>query len=648
MIAAVGLLAALLAPQDTLGLSPRAREMLDRFVPPVNGQVSVATRFSDDTVWLGEQVELVTATWFPRSLRERLRRQPSLRTPALSGLWSAPASTSPELADTRRVSGMVYDLFVSHQTLFPLGAGVIEAPPAVLSYAVPSSSSFFAPEERQSLASRPARLVVRPIPAALAARLGSGPTARNLALRWVLPAGSVVAGTPLTLDLTVSGQGNVSLWPAPEVAWPVNVRVYAEPTEESIRRPGGIVVGDKRFRFTLVADSAGVLTLPRVRYPYFDPVRGQVVVASAAPVGVAVRPHGSTASRVPVAASSVLRTPLAATLVRGWWPVLLGLALAPLLLVARRRRRPVIRQRHGVAGVEEELRSLLGQPADATPGRVEAALRRRGASRDDARAVRRWLEAVDRHRWSSDHPPRPDDAIVARIIATARQGAGRVVAPLLLLAALAAPMAAQWQEALDRYRNNDAIGAERLFAQVVASHPASPDAWLDLGASRWLAGDDVGSVAAWIGGLRVAPRDGRLRAALDAVSDLPPDVRALAPIVPLSRDELVLVALGGWLLLWAVWPRSRRLGWAAAVLTLAAAGLATARGIAAARDIALVRPATLLRVSPVVTAPELGAVPAWSRATLERGQGGWWLVRLDGTRRGWLPAAQLATLSPLD
>ena len=131
MIALLGLLATLTMQQDTIGLSPRARAMLDRFAPPTSGEVAVSIRFSESNVWVGEQVELVTAAWFPRDLRERLRRTPALRAPALRGLWSAPNTSGPMHAETRRINGRVYDLFIAHQILFPIEAGPIEAPPAM-------------------------------------------------------------------------------------------------------------------------------------------------------------------------------------------------------------------------------------------------------------------------------------------------------------------------------------------------------------------------------------------------------------------------------------------------------------------------------------------------------------------------------------
>ena len=645
MIAALGLLAALALQQDTMGLSPRARAMLDRFVPPVNGEVTVATRFSDDTVWIGEQVELVTAIWFPRDLRQRLRRQPSLRSPTLAGMWSAPTSVLPELAETRRVSGIVLDLYVSHQTLFPLAAGPAEATPAVLSFAVPSSTSFFAPEERREVTSRSARLVVRPIPAALAARLGSGPTARDMRLRWEAPRAAAM-GTPMTVELVLSGRGNVALWPVPDVAWPVGVRVYAEPTEERVSRPGGAVSGEKRFRYTLVADSLGVVTLPRVRYPHFDPARVQVAVATAAPVGVAVRPAGASVERAAVPASTELHVPIAATLVRRWWPALVLLGVLPVFLRLSRRRRPQPGAQAPDAP-EARLRALLGHSAFALPGGVARALRRQGATREEAQAIREWLEALERHRWSAARPERPDDSVVLRVLERIRDA--RVRAALLLAVVLgAAPAGAQWQDALDRYRANDPVAAAHLFEQVVAQHPASPDAWLDLGAARWLGGDDVGSTAAWLQGLQVAPRDGRLHAALAVVPDLPAAVRARVPLVPLSRDELVLLALVAWLAAWATWRRARRVALAGVAVVALAGGLAAMRTVGASRPAALTRPGHALRVSPVITAPELAPVAGWSVASLERHEAGWWLVQVDDGRRGWLAEAGLAPLSRLD
>src|SRR5690606_18125580 len=160
------------------------------------------------------------------------------------------------------------------------------------------------------------------------------------------------------------------------------------------------------------------------------------------------------------------------------------------------------------------------------PGRVSHALRRRGIGRDDAEAVSRWLSSLDRHRWGRAVEPPPDDPVVGRVVATLRhRRRGPKVAPLLVLALGALPLHAQWNEALTRFADGDAIGAVRLFEQVARDNPAAPAAWFNIGAARWDAGDEVGSVAAWLQGSRVGPRDRRFDEALDQVASLPRELR---------------------------------------------------------------------------------------------------------------------------
>jgi hypothetical protein len=645
VIATLGLLAALVA-QDTTGLSPRARAMLDRFPPPGQGQVSIATRFSTDSAWLGEQVELVTAAWFPRELRDRLRRPPTLRAPSLGGLWSAQPQSTPVLAGTRVVRGVVYDLFVAHQTLFPLSAGRTVSPPAVLTYAVPTSVSFFAPEERQSLSSRPVTLVVRPIPSRAAAALGTGPTARGMRLTWRAPAEGLRAATPAVVELVMSGEGNVTLWPEPGIAWPAGVRVYPEPVQQQVGRPRGVVTGEKRFRFTVVPDSAGVVTLPALRYPYFDPASTTVRVATAPALGLVVRESAARTDRALLPVTPVRGPALTTRLVREGWPVLLALALLPLVRRPRRRR----------AGApaaappptpEAALRALLGTPADAAPERVATALRRRGVPAEQAAGIATWVARHQRARYGpadrSELVPPPElAAVLDRLGRAARRG-------LLAVVALVGPLAAQGDDPVARYRGGDPAGAERGFRAQVAATPTAAAPWRNLAAARWVAGDDVGAVAAWLRALELAPRDPLTRMAWDAAEGVPAEVRARAPSLPLSRDEWILLALGCWIAA-MVARRWERKGAMRVLLTVAliAALPAISRAWSERQRLGLVRPGAVLRVSPLPSAPALGAAPTWTTARPERREGAWLLVTLRSGARGWLPEAAVAPIGALD
>lgn len=645
MIATLGLLAALVT-QDTTGLSPRARAMLDRFPPPGQGQVSITTRFSTDTAWLGEQVELVTAAWFPRELRDRLRRPPTLRAPSLGGLWSAQPQSTPILAGTRVVRGVVYDLFVAHQVLFPLSAGPTVSPPAVLTYAVPTSVSFFAPEERQSLSSRPVTLVVRPIPSRAAAALGTGPTGRGMRLTWRAPSDGLRAATPAIVELVMSGEGNVTLWPEPIIAWPTGVRVYPEPVQQQVGRPRGVVTGEKRFRFTVVPDSAGVVTLPALRYPYFDPAATTVRVATAPALGLVVRESAARPDRALLPVTPVQGPALTTRAVRDGWPLLLLLAVLPLVRRPRRRRAGAAVTPRPSAP-EATLRALLGTPADAAPERVATALRQRGIPAAQAADIARWVARHQRARYGPVDraeivPPPEVAAVLDRLRRAARHG---VLAVLVLVG----PLAAQGDDPITRYRGGDPAGAERGFLAQVAAVPHAAAPWRNLAAARWVAGDDVGAAAAWLRALELAPRDPLTRMAWNAAEGIPVEVRARAPSLPLSRDECILMALGCWIAAMV----ARRRGRAGAMqlllaLAVVAALPAISRAWAERQGLGLVRPGAVLRVSPLGTAPALTAAPTWTTARPERREGGWLLVTLRSGARGWLPETAVAPIGALD
>ncbi len=654
---ALALCASLFMQDTTTTVSPRVRAMLDRFPPPVAGAPSIAIRFSRDTVWVGEQVELVTVTWFPRPLRDRLRHIPGINTPALSGLWSARDQQPQIPIGTRIVGGQLYDMYVSWQTIFPLGGGRIVSPPALLTYNLPTSTSYFAPEERKSVPSAPATLVVRPIPAALVGALGTGPTARRLKLAWRSPVGALHAGSPAIVELAVSGEGNLTLWPAPQIDWSPDVHVYAEPTEEHPVAVLGLIAGEKRFRFTIVPDSAGVLTLPSVRYPYFDPGLVQVVPAIARPLSLAILPRAATtAVRRSLAVTGAADVPLATSVVREWWAFLIGLALVPLVVLAwQRRRRTVAAPEVTFADPEAALRAALGAPVEAGEDHVVAALRARGVPRDEAEHVHRWLSAVGRWRYGPQERsgiPDPPPA-VSRVIARLRRSAP---VAMLLLAVL--PLHAQRDDGVVRFTGHDYAGAARAFDAVVAATPDAAGAWRDLGSARWMQEDDVGAVAAWLRALALAPRDPLLRDFWQDATTVPADVRALAPTVPISRDELLLAGLVFWLTAWLAWLLNwRRSAWVAGSICMLALAWAAVRWQSERPGQVLINTPTTLHISPHAATMDVGEIPTWSRVRIVRREQNWVLVagRIAAAGavgsvavQGWAPAASTVPIGPLD
>jgi len=246
-----------------------------------------------ETVFSGQQVDVIAAAWIPRELRERMRRPPLVTLVTPEGVWAYPATTSSSggAALSRQVGGRWLDLFVTHQVVFPLVPGRLIIPPASLEYALPVTFSFFSREERFALRSDTIRIAVLPLPAS-PANPGTNVVGQGLKLELGVDPASTRVGEPIDASVTITGVGNVALWPPPEPAfrWPAGFRVYPAQTEVRLEPDAGRIAGSKTFHFLAVPDSSGNFVLPEMRYAYFDPVAGRYQLASAGPRALVVAP----------------------------------------------------------------------------------------------------------------------------------------------------------------------------------------------------------------------------------------------------------------------------------------------------------------------------------------------------------------------
>ncbi|MGH7513847.1 MAG: BatD family protein, partial [Gemmatimonadales bacterium] len=352
-------------------LSPRLRRLLEHATPPPVGQPAVDLLVSTDTVRVGEQVDVVTAAWFPRDLRLQLRRPPTLQPPVIDAVWSFPQTTPSGIAATRNIRGRWYDLFVSHQVVFPLVAGTVGIPRATLKYSTPVALQFFSQEERFALSSRADTLVVLPLPSIGRPTDFAGAIGTALALERHVSPSTASVGEGLAVELRLSGAGNTALWPSPEVTWPPDGRAYLERVDEQVTATEGRIGGTKTFRYLVVPDSVGALLLPGVSYAYFDLGTDRYRQLTLSPASIPVEPRGETAAAtaLPPALIHGDRPALAWSAAHGVpdWVWLALLALPPLLVGLRgrlawrprRKRRPAPTSGRDLGSAEAALDGLI-------------------------------------------------------------------------------------------------------------------------------------------------------------------------------------------------------------------------------------------------------------------------------------------------
>ena len=675
------------ADRTTLTLSPLARSLLESTPPPVSrrsDRVALTMLVPSDTVVAGQQVDLIAAAWIPRDLGERMRRPPLLTLVTPEGVWAYPAATSSGVALSRQVGGRWIDLFIAHQIVFPLAPGRVIVPPASVEYALPVTFSFFSREERYNLRSDSIAIVVLPLPPANPVTNVVG---EKLRLDLQLDATSTRVGEPVEASITISGVGNVALWPPPEPAikWPAGFRAYPAQTEMHLETNAGRIAGSKTFHFLAVPDSSGNFVLPEVRYPYFDATSGRYEMATAAPRALAVAPGAEPrAARVlPALLPARGEVPADSLSRRFGWQGWLALLLVPpfIALVASRRRRRVPGAAVVAAGpaltplgrVEREflavLSSHVSDPFARDGDGLAQALRAAGVESAVADHVKRLRDRLRAARYG---PRRLGDAAelaaeieqVLRVLGAEKSGVVRrphatVTTILVLTAGIvgaqhAAPLHAQTvsqgqtpsAEAL--FEAGALRAAADSFAARAAREPRDPAHWYNLGATLYRAGADGKATAAWIRAARLAPRDPAIRRALRLLPPPDPVTEQMLLVGGATPTEWGFIAAAGWVLLWltVAFGGRRRL-----VLALFGAVAITASILGAGEWRRRDQPVAVViaDAAPVRTAPYGGAsaaatVQAGGAVLVGRGYGPWVEVRRADGIHGWVLGGEIAGL----
>src|SRR5205823_1193813 len=449
-------------------------------------------------------------------------------------------------------------------------------------------------------------------------------------------------GEPLDVNVTVSGLGNVALWPEPAIHWPAGFRTYPGEATVRVESKGGQIGGSKTFHYFAVPDSVGAFLLPEVRYAYYDRPSGDATVARAAPRALAVGQGAEPRAARPLppldrSAREAWTTALAAGLLPwGWLVLLLGPPLGAWLWRRRAASHPDMAPDaepdaaplSRLGRLEHAFQALLvshvPDPVARDGDGLARALRAAGVESAVADHVMRLRDRLRAARYG---PRGLGDGVelaaelaqVLKVLGVEPPGGRRRrLLVTLCLAGLASPAAvpaaaAQGPSAEALYEVGALRAAADSFAARAAAEPRVAAHWYNLGATLYRAGADGKASAAWAIAARLAPRDETVRRARELLP--PPD----APSEPLfvvgfaTPGEWALVAAVLWGAMWMVAAGGRRRVVLAtvALATAATAGLAAREALRRGQPVAIVvHPATSVRVAPYGSASAAATVEA--------------------------------------
>ncbi len=228
--------------------------------------------------------------------RLRLAENPDYAQPAFNGFWVEALNQQAQHSN-REVGGMLYSVQELRYALFPTTAGEATISEAKLDYYIRNAWDFLGRGQEVSLTTRPIRIKVKPLPEAGRPESFSGAVGRfTVAAR--LDKAQVKQGEAVTLELTVSGQGNLRTIQEPKLPQLEGFDIYESSSSDEIDRSSAVIRGKKTFKYVIVPRQAGAHHWPGLEFSFFDPREGGYRMVTSEPLTVEVLPDAAGESPV--------------------------------------------------------------------------------------------------------------------------------------------------------------------------------------------------------------------------------------------------------------------------------------------------------------------------------------------------------------
>ncbi len=254
----------------------------------VENNMHLKLQASKSSCYVGEPI---VATY---KLYTRLKSESKLsKTPSFNG-FSVIEIQRPEETEYARekLNGREYHVYTIRKAqLYPLQDGSVELESATLDNVVrflkPSAVAgsqetvyrflngfTVSPDavaiETVSLSSKPVLVTVKPLPEKGKPDGFKGAVGKFTILAS-LEKNSFASNETGKLTVTISGDGNLQLVTAPDIAWPAGIETFEANALEELVPTSVPVSGKKIFEFPFAVDKPGEYSLPAVHFSYFDP-----------------------------------------------------------------------------------------------------------------------------------------------------------------------------------------------------------------------------------------------------------------------------------------------------------------------------------------------------------------------------------------
>ena len=226
-----------------------------------------------------------------------LFRDPNYQPPSFTGFWT---DVEPYQTDyTIEAAGRTYRVSEVHHTIIPTANGNISIEPTTLN--IPGSLF----ERDQTLQTRPVEVNVQAWPQGAPADFKGAVGKYNISAK--VNATETKVNEPVTLEVVLSGEGNINTAGDPVWTEGDEWRSFEEQANTTSSKQDGKIVGQKVYERLLIPTQEGQLTIPEISYSYFDPETAVYETTSTGPLTVNVLPGAAATTALNTAAAAPIQ-----------------------------------------------------------------------------------------------------------------------------------------------------------------------------------------------------------------------------------------------------------------------------------------------------------------------------------------------------
>jgi hypothetical protein len=274
----------------------------------INKNIFIKVDVDKNTCFIGEPVTVVYKLYTRLKSESNIVKNPSFNGFSVIDLL-APGNTYYSI---EKLNGKEYNVYTLRKSqLYPLQAGRVELESAEVENNIHFIKQEYVgnqedaldnmfrdftqttipaeglQDEKVTLQSKPVFITVKPLPEKEQQASFKGAVG-NFTIDGALEKNNITTDDAGKLNIAISGQGNMSMIIAPEIAWPEGIESYESHAKEQLDQTSVPVSGTKVFEYPFTVAKAGNYTIPEIVFNFFDVKEGKYKTVKTKPFGITV------------------------------------------------------------------------------------------------------------------------------------------------------------------------------------------------------------------------------------------------------------------------------------------------------------------------------------------------------------------------